>query len=79
MLSTKVSTKHQISLPSEARKKLGIRPGDRLTVEVVEDALVLRIRAPRPSDRLRGVARGYYGGEDAVAYVRNLRDEFEGR
>ncbi|HEY5519042.1 MAG TPA: AbrB/MazE/SpoVT family DNA-binding domain-containing protein [Candidatus Limnocylindrales bacterium] len=77
MLSVKVSTKNQIAVPSEARRKLGIQAGDRLTVEVTDDALILRIRPSKPSERLRGIARGYYGGMDAVQFVRKLRDEDE--
>jgi AbrB family looped-hinge helix DNA binding protein len=77
MLSAKVSTKHQISIPSEARKKLGIEPGDRLTVEVTDDTLILRLRPAKPSERLRGIARGMYQGLDAVEYVRRLRDEWD--
>lgn len=79
MQSTKVSTKHQITLPSAARRKVGIEPGDRLYVEVVDDALVLRRRPSRPSDRLRGLGRSIWGGVDAVEYVRGLRDESERR
>ena len=76
MLSVKVSSKHQISIPSEARKRLGIEAGDRLSVEVRDDELVLRRRPAKASDRLRGLGRGMYG-PDPVAYVRGLRDEWE--
>ncbi len=44
MLSVKVSTKHQIVVPSAARHDLGIEAGDRLDVEITEDSLVLRKR-----------------------------------
>lgn len=80
MLSVKVSTKHQIVVPSEARRKLDIEAGDRLDVEITDDAIVLRKRPKRPSDRLRGLAagRGWYG-PDPVTFVRHLRDETEAR
>ncbi len=77
MLSAKVSTKHQIAIPSEARRKLGIQAGDRLTVEVIKDSLVLRVRPPKPSDRLRGLGRDVWQGRDPVEHVRQLRDESE--
>ena len=77
MLSAKVSTKHQISIPSEARKKLGIEPGDRLAVEVTDEAMILRRRPAKPSDRLRGLGREVWKGVDPVEYVRGLRDESE--
>lgn len=78
MLSAKVSTKNQIALPSEARRRLGIEPGDRLTVEVRDDALVLRRRPARASERLRGIAKGAYG-PDPDRYVRELREAVEAR
>jgi len=76
MLSVKVSSKHQISLPSEARRRLGIEAGERLSVEIVDDTLVLRRRPQRASDRLWGLGRGLYG-PDPVAFVREIRDELE--
>ena len=75
MLSVKVSTKHQISVPSAARRALGIKAGDRLTVEIRKRELVLRPRPGGAVDRLRGSGQGTYG--DPVAYVRALRDEWE--
>lgn len=77
-LSAKVSTKHQISLPSEARRRLGIMPGDRLSVVVRDDELVLRRRPAKASERLRGLARGTYGS-DPDRYLREIRDEAEAR
>jgi AbrB family looped-hinge helix DNA binding protein len=77
MLSAKVSTKHQIAIPSEARKRLGIEPGDRLAVEVKDDALILRRRPAKPSERLRGLGREVWKGIDPVDYVRGLREESE--
>jgi len=74
MLSVKVSTKYQIAVPSETRRALGIKAGDRLDVQVIGDTLVMRRSPDRPSDRLRGLGRGMYGS-DPVAFVRELRDE----
>ena len=75
-LSAKVSTKNQIALPSEARRRLGIKPGDRLSVVFRDDELVLRRRPARASDRLRGIARGAYGN-DPAEYLRSLRREMD--
>jgi AbrB family looped-hinge helix DNA binding protein len=76
MLSVKISSRNQIAVPSQARRILGIGPGDRLSVEVTADAMVLRPR-PRSSDRLRGIARGAWRGQEPDEYVRGLRDELE--
>ncbi len=37
-----VSTKGQITLPLGLRKKLGIEPHDRVVIESVDDAIVIR-------------------------------------
>lgn len=77
MLSVKVSSKHQIAVPSEARKALGIKAGDRLDVEVTPDAMVIRPHVPAGT-RLFGKYKGKgYWGDDPVAWVHALRDELE--
>ena len=75
MLSAKVSSKKQINLPSEARRQLGIEPGDRLTIEIVDDSLVLRRRPDRPSERLAGIGRRVWDGVDPVERIRRIRDQ----
>lgn len=42
MAISTISTKGQITLPSGARKKLGLKPGDRVAVEVTDDTIVIR-------------------------------------
>lgn len=74
MLSIKVSSKHQVSIPSIARRELGIEAGDRLSVEMSGDALILRRRPARPSERLRGLGKEAWRGVDPVRHVRELRD-----
>ncbi len=75
MLSVKVSTKHQVAVPSQARRALGIKAGDRLMVEIREGEIVLKPRPQGAAERLRGIGQGTYG--DPVAFVRALRDEWE--
>jgi AbrB family looped-hinge helix DNA binding protein len=79
MLSVKVSTKHQIVVPSEARRALGIEPGDRLGVEVTADAIILRPRVRRAGRRLRCLGSEIWRGIDPVEYVRDLRREWDDR
>ena len=78
MLSVKVSSRHQIAVPGEVRRALGIKAGDRLGVEVKGDVVVLRPRVLSTAARLRGTGKGIYG-PDPVGYVRALRDEWEDR
>jgi AbrB family looped-hinge helix DNA binding protein len=79
MLSVKVSTKHQVVVPSRARRALGIVAGDRLTVEVTPEAIILRPRARRAGGRLRGLGSEIWQGIDPVEYVRELRREWDDR
>ncbi len=78
MLSVKVSTKHQIVVPSAVRRQLGIKAGDRLEVRVEDGDVVLHPRPAKASERLYGLGRGMYG-PDPDLYIRELRDEWEER
>jgi AbrB family looped-hinge helix DNA binding protein len=40
-----VSSKGQITLPAQVRRKLRIKPNDRVTIDAVDDAIVIK-RAP---------------------------------
>jgi AbrB family looped-hinge helix DNA binding protein len=44
--SVKMSSKHQIVVPKEAREALGLEPGDRLVVTVREDGVLEMEREP---------------------------------
>ncbi|WP_456379900.1 AbrB/MazE/SpoVT family DNA-binding domain-containing protein [Thiolapillus sp.] len=45
MATATISSKSQLVLPAEIRRKLGIRPGDRLVIELEGDHAILR-KAP---------------------------------
>ena len=78
MLSVKISSKHQIAVPSEARKRLGLKAGDRLDVEVEGDVIHLRRHVPAGT-RLLGIGAHLYDGIDPAERIRALRDEWEAR
>ncbi len=82
MPTTTVSRRYQITLPAEVRKALGIRPGDRLEVEIEGGKIVLRLVRPPIKALLKKLLAeeaeavrklGEATGHDAVAYVRRLR------
>jgi AbrB family looped-hinge helix DNA binding protein len=76
MLSVKISTKHQIAVPSEARKKLGLKAGDRLDVEIEGDVIHLR-RHVGAGTRLLGIGAHIADGSDPAERIRAMRDEDE--
>lgn len=70
----RLSTKGQLVLPLEVRKRMRLRPGDRLIV-VGEDDMATLMTPQRYAESLRGVAKGTYGRTraDIDAYVRGER------
>ena len=54
--TVKLSSKHQIVVPKQARDALGLRPGDRLLVNVRDDGVVEMRRSPEdPARELEGL------------------------
>ena len=55
-----MSAKNQIVIPREARKALGLKPGDKILV-VVKSGKVLVLQRPKSYHAaIRGLARGKY-------------------
>lgn len=71
--TVKVSGRYQISLPSRARRELGIEAGDRLMV-VVQDGMIILL--PQPEDfvsYMAGLHREVWQGIDTTAYLNEER------
>lgn len=70
----RMSTKGQIVIPHEVRRRLGIKPGDRLVVVAGDNEAIVMSEA-RYAESVRGVAGGIYGKtrEEIDAYVRGER------
>ncbi len=60
--SVKMSSKHQIVVPREAREALGLRPGDRLLVSVVGEVIEMRLEPHDVVASLEGILAGSAGG-----------------
>lgn len=58
MTTTKVSSKGQVVIPAEIRKRLGIRKGQQLIVETQGDAIVLRPATKAYFASLAGILKG---------------------
>jgi AbrB family looped-hinge helix DNA binding protein len=69
MADVKISSKHQIVIPREAREALQVKRGARLEVVVRGDMVVL-LRQPRKSSR--AIAKGLYG----EAYLTRERESW---
>jgi AbrB family looped-hinge helix DNA binding protein len=73
MAEATLSTKNQIVIPLEARKALGLKPGDKVLV-VVRGRRVIVLRKPKSYHAaIRGLARGKYPKD----YLQKERQSWE--
>lgn len=72
--TVKVSAKYQIAVPQIARKKLNIKKGDRLLVDVQDGVIVLIPQPGRYADHLQSLHREIWDGTDVQRYLDGERD-----
>ncbi len=72
--SVKVSAKYQIAVPQIARKKLNIKKGDRLLVDVQDGVIVLIPQPKRYTDYLQGLHSEIWKDIDVQDYLKGERD-----
>lgn len=73
-----VGKRAQVVIPADVRRRLGIREGDRLHLEVDERGRIVMERIDDdPLERLRRAGAASYADVDPVEYQRALRDESE--
>lgn len=61
MPTVTVSSKHQITLPAQIVRELGLHGGDKLTVELIDKRIVAVPQPASWADYVRGSAHGVYG------------------
>ena len=69
---TRISRKHQATLPIDALRQAGLKPGDELVVEAAGAGRIVLVRADDLVERHAGKAPGVYPPD----YLRELRDEW---
>lgn len=73
MTEATLSSKNQIVIPREARKALGLKPGDKLLVVLLgEDVIVLR-KPKSYRKALTGLGRGLYPPD----YLKKERESWD--
>lgn len=76
-----ISDKYQVVIPKEARKKLGLKPGQKITVKKVGSRSITFERAPTMQELLergRGTMKNtpwQKAGIDAAVWLRRERDK----
>jgi antitoxin PrlF len=75
--SSTISSKGQITVPLEIRRRLGLREGDRVEFVVAEDRTVIRpARAQKnPFEKYAGALPAFATKDAINTWVRSLRDE----
>ncbi len=69
---TRVSAKHQVTIPVDALGQAGLRVGDRLRAEARGPGEIVLIREDDPIERFAGSLTGVY----PVGYLDDLRREW---
>lgn len=72
--TVKVSSRHQISIPSQARQQLGIQSGDYLLVDVQDGMLILLPKPKSYTNYLAGLYQEIWEDVDTTAYLEQERD-----
>ena len=74
MITAKITSKGQITLPKKVRQKLGVEPGEIVSFEEKEDMIFIR-KAVRPSpfDRWKGALNARAKSTDEI--ITDLRGE----
>jgi antitoxin PrlF len=73
-----ISSKGQLTVPQEIRKRLGLEPGDRVEFVMEPDCTVIRpARAEaNPFEKFIGIAEPFPGGEEGIkAWIDDMRSD----
>lgn len=76
--SSTISSKGQITVPQEIRKRLGLQAGDRVEFVMEDGRTVIRpLRSEvNPFERFIGIADPFPGGEDGIkAWIDDMRSD----
>jgi len=77
----KVTSKGQITIPLEVRKRLGVRPGEHVEFDTGSLQTVIRpVRSnENPFEKWRGIAKGAFPGgiSEINAWIREMRGRDE--
>ena len=70
-----LSSKHQVTLPVDMVRSLGLKAGDKLVAELIEDRIVLLPQPESWTDYFAGSMRGVYGStkEEIDRYIAEVR------
>jgi antitoxin PrlF len=76
--SSSISSKGQVTVPQEIRKRLGLVAGDRVEFIIEGDRTVIRPSRdnPDPFEKQMGILGPFPGGEEGIkAWISDMRDD----
>ena len=76
--SSSISSKGQVTVPQEIRKRLGLVAGDRVEFIIEGDRTVIRPSRdnPDPFEKQMGILGPFPGGEGGIkAWISDMRDD----
>ena len=76
MRRTRLSSKSQITVPADYRRRLGVEPGEELLMDSQEDRIVLLKNTGSALDELRSLPSEIWAG--AADEIQRARDEWDG-
>jgi AbrB family looped-hinge helix DNA binding protein len=77
-----LTSKGQVTLPVEVRKRLGLRQGDQIEFDISHGETVIRpVRRTNPFEKWRGAAAGAFPGglKEINDWIRDMRGPREER
>jgi AbrB family looped-hinge helix DNA binding protein len=73
-----ISSKGRLTVPQEIRKRLGLKPGDRVEFVAEESQIVIRPARSEanPFEKFIGIAGPFPGGEEGIkAWIDDMRSD----
>ena len=73
-----VGSKYQIVIPKKVRKKLKVKPGDKVIIDTKDEkTAIIKTESRSWAERTRGIAKEAWKNIDTTKYLEDLRNEWE--
>jgi AbrB family looped-hinge helix DNA binding protein len=72
-ITVKVSTEYRVVIPQMARRKLDLKQGDHLLVDVQDGVIILTPKPKHHADRFQGLYSEIWKGIDVRKYINGER------
>lgn len=78
MPTVTLSSKHQVTLPADLVRSLGLKPGDKLVAELISDHIVLLPQPESWANYFVGSMKGFWGSKEEIdQYIAEERRSWE--